>query len=44
MGSILYYSNMCDKCKILLQDIKHNNLDSDIHYVCIDRRLQKNND
>ena len=44
MSSILYYSNMCENCKALLQDIKHNNLGSDIHYVCIDRRLQKNNE
>ena len=42
MSSILYYSNMCENCKALLQDIKHNNLGSDIHYVCIDRRVTKN--
>jgi len=41
MSSILYYSNMCENCKALLQDIKHNNLGSDIHYVCIDRRVTK---
>jgi hypothetical protein len=33
---------MCENCKALLQDIKHNNLGSDIHYVCIDRRVTKN--
>ena len=42
MSSILYYSNMCDNCKALLQDIKHNNLGPDIHYICIDRRVSKN--
>ena len=42
MSSILYYSNMCDNCKALLQDIKHNNLGPDIHYICIDRRGSKN--
>lgn len=42
MSSILYYSNMCDKCKALLQDIRPNQAETDIHYICIDKRLTKN--
>jgi hypothetical protein len=32
---------MCEKCKNLLQEIKHKHLGSDIHYICIDRRITK---
>ena len=43
MSSVLYYSGMCQNCQQLLQLMSSNNLGSDIHFICIDKRVQKNN-
>ena len=43
MGSILYYSNYCNNCKNLLSLVSKNNLHNDIHFICIDKRINKNN-
>lgn len=40
---ILYYSNFCDKCKILLQHISKISIKKDIHFVCVDRRVKREN-
>ena len=42
MGKILYYSNYCNNCKNLLSIISRTELVKTIHFVCIDKRLQKN--
>ena len=43
MGSILYYSNYCDNSKKLLGYLSKSSVKNNLHYVCIDRRVQKNN-
>ena len=42
MGKILYYSNYCNNCKNLLSIISRTELVKTIHFVCIDKRVQKN--
>ena len=43
MSSILYYSNFCEKCKQILQTLSRSSMKDDIHFICIDNRVQKNN-
>ena len=43
MSSILYYSNYCEKCKDLLNFLSKSSIKDNIHYVCVDKRIQKNN-
>ena len=43
MSKILYYSNYCDNCKKLLQDLAKSQEKGDIHFICIDKRIKKNN-
>ena len=43
MGSVLYYSNYCDNSKKLLGYLSKSSIKNNLHYVCIDRRLKKNN-
>uniref|UniRef100_A0A6C0HGI1 Glutaredoxin domain-containing protein n=1 Tax=viral metagenome TaxID=1070528 RepID=A0A6C0HGI1_9ZZZZ len=43
MSSILYYSNFCDNCKVLLQILSKSNIKNDIHFINIDKRVKKNN-
>lgn len=42
MGKIIYYSNFCDNCKNLLKILSKTDLINSIHFICIDRRNQKN--
>tara|TARA_B100001758_G_scaffold171495_2_gene148403 strand:- start:8135 stop:8674 length:540 start_codon:yes stop_codon:yes gene_type:complete len=42
MSHILYYSNLCEKSKKCIHHLNKYQLD-DIHYLCIDKRIQKNN-
>ena len=42
MSHILYYSNHCENSKKCIHHLGKFNLD-DIHYLCIDKRIQKNN-
>ena len=41
MSSILYYSNYCEKCKLLIQSISQSGLQNEMHFVCIDNRVKK---
>ena len=43
MSSILYYSNYCEKCKQLLQGISQSGLQDDMHFVCVDKRVSREN-
>ena len=44
MSCILYYSNYCDNCKTILQNIaKWNDIKNDMHFINIDKRVKKNN-
>ena len=40
MSNILYYSKYCEHSKKLLSYITSNNLQSSIHFICIDKRSQ----
>ena len=43
MSCILYYSNFCENCKKLLITLSKSGIKNNIHYICIDKRIQKNN-
>ena len=43
MSSVLYYSNFCKNSKTILQKIAKSNVKNNIHFICIDKRIQKNN-
>lgn len=44
MSSILYYSNYCENCKVLLQTIsKWPSVQKDMHFLNIDKRTKKPN-
>ena len=40
MSSVLYYSNFCDHSKKLLQKISSMEIKSEMHFICIDKRVQ----
>ena len=42
MSSILYYSNFCENCKELLSKISKSDIKKDLHFICIDKRIEKN--
>jgi len=43
MSSILYYSNFCDHSKKLLQSLSKFEMKKEIHFICIDNRIQEGN-
>lgn len=43
MSSILYYSNFCEHSKKLLQSISKTTVTKDMHFICIDKRVNINN-
>ena len=43
MSSILYYSNVCQHSKSLLQNIGNSNITKDVHFICIDKRVKEAN-
>ena len=43
MSSILYYSNYCNNCKTLLQTVSKSSKKKDTYFICIDKRIKKNN-
>ena len=42
MSSILYYSNFCENCGELLSKISKSDVKKNIHFICIDKRIEKN--
>jgi len=43
MSSILYYSKFCEHSNKLLQTISKTNIQKDIHFICIDKRVKDSN-
>lgn len=43
MSCVLYYSNFCENSKTILQKIAKSNIKNNLHFICIDKRIQKNN-
>jgi hypothetical protein len=43
MSCILYYSKYCDVSKKYLQMLTKTNVQKDIHFICIDKRVQEAN-
>ena len=43
MSSILYYSKYCETSKKYLQLLSKSNVQKDIHFICIDRRVKEAN-
>lgn len=43
MSSILYYSNYCEHSRNLLSVLTKSNLLEKTHFLCIDKRIKKNN-
>ena len=41
MSSVLYYSKYCDNCKKLLYEIGKTKIQKNIHFLSIDKRVQK---
>ncbi len=41
MSHILYYSNYCNNCKNLLQNLAKNYNSKEIHFICIDKRVKE---
>jgi hypothetical protein len=42
MSSVLYYSNYCEHSKSLLQKLSTSHIKKDIHFLCVDNRIQRN--
>lgn len=40
MSFILFYSNYCKNCSIILQKIANSNVKNDIHFISIDNRIK----
>lgn len=43
MSCILYYSKYCEVCKKYLQLLSKSNIQKDIHFICIDKRVKDSN-
>tara|TARA_B110000483_G_C18045007_1_gene484131 strand:+ start:440 stop:988 length:549 start_codon:yes stop_codon:yes gene_type:complete len=43
MGTVLYYSNFCENCKKIVGHLSKSSVKNDLHYICIDKRIKKNN-
>jgi hypothetical protein len=43
MSSILYYSKYCEVSKKYLQTLSKSNVQKDIHFICIDKRVKEAN-
>lgn len=43
MSCILYYSKYCKICEKYIQQLSGKNLGNSVHFICIDKRTQQNN-
>jgi hypothetical protein len=43
MSSILYYSKYCEVSKKYLQMLSKSNIQKDVHFICIDKRVKDSN-
>jgi hypothetical protein len=43
MSSVLYYSKYCENCKKLLYELGKTNISKQIHFLSIDKRVNKSN-
>ena len=43
MSCILYYSKYCEVCKKYLQTLSKSDIQNDIHFICIDKRIKDAN-
>ena len=43
MSCILYYSKQCEVCKKYLQLLSKSDIQRDIHFICIDKRVKDSN-
>jgi hypothetical protein len=43
MSSILYYSKFCEHSNKLLQTLSKTNIQQEIHFICIDKRVKDSN-
>jgi len=44
MSAILFYSNYCTHCQLILQHLSKSKVKDGIHFVCIDKRIKRNNE
>lgn len=43
MSCVLYYSNYCGYCKNILTKLSRSSIKSDIHFLCVDKRVVNDN-
>lgn len=43
MSMILYYSNFCNNCKVILQTLSKYENKNDVHFINIDKRVKREN-
>ena len=43
MSKVLYYSNYCKNSSEIIKILSKSNVKKEIHFICIDKRYQKNN-
>ena len=43
MSCVLYYSNYCGFSKNILTKLSRSNIKSDIHFLCVDKRVISDN-
>jgi len=42
MSCVLYYSKYCENCRKLLYELGKSEIQNSIHFLCIDKRVQRN--
>lgn len=41
MSKVLYYSNYCEHCKIILSKLSQSSIKEELHFLCLDNRVKK---